>query len=236
MSKQPIEGETMTIDTMDAARRLIRAATGDEYGDGMMVTGIGVGIAEPGYGDSDTVWVAGNWNPKRFRSGDDAPLTNDESRPQRLASALERIGVELLWLDEWTECANCYQAIRTEPDSYSWTPYFLTDQENWEPYCLDCFAQHYGADDSGLYGFGFVDDPSRAVPDSISDSQLIDWGWEQYNGTFESGLYGREDNPADVFDAIKRENSDSKVVFKYGTEQFRVQFTAWVKDDSDDQR
>ena len=72
----------------DRARRLIEAATGDEWGDGLTVTDIGVGNAEPGY-DEPGVWVMGDWNPKRWPRDDDAPLTAAESVGPRLARALE---------------------------------------------------------------------------------------------------------------------------------------------------
>lgn len=217
------------IDVMASAQRLIRAATGDRYGDGDRVTDIGIGIAEPGYGDEKTVWVTGNWNPLRFPGRDEPPLTNRESWPARLGAALERIGVECLWLDEWAQCAECNQAIRIEPDSYCWTPHYLRSDDDYEPYCLDCFAENYSGDDSGLREFGFVDEPERAIPDSITDAALEGWGWKQYNGTYESGWYGREDSPSAIFAKIQEELPEHEVVFRYSPEQFRIQFTAWVK-------
>ena len=223
----------MSVNTMDAARRLIRAATGEEYGDGDMVTDITVGYAEPGYGGlhSDTaVVVFGNWNPKRFVRDGDSPLTNEESLAPRLAAALERIGVEIEWLDEWTTCSCCHKAVRTQPDSYSWTRYYVEHDEYTSLICLDCFEDGFD-DDEGLREYGFVNDPERVLPDHISDNQLIDWGWEKHNGTFENGWYGREDNPVAIFNRINDEaDVPVDVVFKIDeNQQFCLRFTAWVK-------
>lgn len=220
------------MDKFDAACRLIKAACGEEYGDGETVTDIGIGIAEPGYGNDETIWVTGNWNPARFvRKGDgQPPLTNDESRPVRLGNALERLGVELLWLDEWIQCGQCMKVVRSEPDSYSWTPYYLMGEDDCQPYCLDCFATYYGSDDSGLRDFGFIDNPRNAIPDHIKTSQLEAWGWERHNGVFENGWYHREDDPQQIFDRIKAESPQLEVLFAIDeNQQFCIRFTAWVK-------
>lgn len=219
------------INNMDAACRLIKAATGEEYGDGDRVTDIGRGIAEPGYGGSDVVWVMGNWNPKRYPRDGEPPLTKEENIGPRLANALERIGVELLWLDEWMTCGHCYKAIRCEPNSYSWQPYYVDDGECCDRMCLDCFAEFYSDSDQGLRDFGFINDPQRAVPDSLAtDAQLGQWGYERHNGVFENGWYGREDDPEAVFNAIQERNPSADVVFRIDqNQQFCLRFTAWVK-------
>lgn len=218
----------MTIDKYDSAKRLIKVATGDEYGNSYTVTDMGIGISEPGYGDKDTFWVAGNWND-RTKYVDGERIVTDNT-PSRLATALERIGVELLWLDEWMTCTQCFQAIRNQADSYSWTPHYLTGEDDYEPYCLDCFDQYYSDDDSGLRDFDYVDNPRRAVPDSISDAQLKGWGWESYNGTYENGWHpGQTDDPTEIFEAIKSAMPEHEVVFRYSPSQFYVSFTAWIK-------
>ena len=53
------------INIAEAAGRLIKVATGEEYGDGEVVTALAIGYAEPGYGTDETVVVLGNWNPPR---------------------------------------------------------------------------------------------------------------------------------------------------------------------------
>lgn len=215
-------------DRLRAATRLIRVATGDEYGDGITVVDMGIGYAEPGYHDIDTVWVFGDWNDKRFyvdKGNRDELITSNV--PSRLFNALERLGVQGEWLDEWDTCKECFRAVRTHSDSYGWTPYHVGHDEL---ICLDCFAEMY-SDDSGLHEFGYVNDPTMALPDHISDEQLIGWGWQSYNGVYENGWYHREDDPRAILTEIQESLPDHDVVFKIDDQQqFCIRFTAWVKE------
>lgn len=52
--------------TAENVRRLVRAATGEDYGDGYTVSNVVKGYAEPGYGTDDDLIVLGDWNPKRW--------------------------------------------------------------------------------------------------------------------------------------------------------------------------
>ena len=227
----------MAIDTvnarLEAAQRLIKAATGDEHGDGSVVTDFGVGIVEPGYGDEDTVWVTGNWNPSRFPNRNDPAdkLTNDESRPSRLGDALDRIGIEILWLDEWTTCSECQGAVRDQPDSYSWTPHYIEWPNNGERVCLDCLSKDENGD--WLYDAEFVNDAQRCVPGQLANSKLEEWGWRKLEQEYQSGWYHRDDRPADVL-AKLREEGHTSVLFRVFTQQFAVDFEAWVRDNDDD--
>jgi hypothetical protein len=222
----------MVYDVFESATRLIKAATGDKYGDGMTVTDIGKGIIESGYGDDDTVWVAGDWNTKRFVREGEPPLTNAESMPARLGTALERIGVEILWSDQWYRCDGCFKAFLTQGDSYSWAPYYL--ETDGERICVDCFKSGYETDE-GIREFGFVDNPDNAVPEFITDSDLIEWGWEKYNGTYENGWHpGQDDNPRVIFSHIKADKPNVEVIFRLSERsQFYLRFEAWFKEISE---
>jgi len=205
------------METINKVSRLVQFATGEEYGDGEMVTNIGVGISEPGYGDSDTVWALGNWNQKRWIRDGDAPLTKEESLPARLAESLERVGAEVHWLDEWETCIECYQIFRTTGDSYSWTMYGIWTEDG--GVCANCVT---------------FDD----LEDKINDAQfaltfeldLEAEGFEAYNGTFESGWHeGQNDNPVDLLAKAQGEGW-AEGIFKIGSVgQFDVRFTLWVR-------
>ena len=198
----------------DKARRLIQAATGDEYGDGLIVDGMGEGFSEGVYGTDTDIWVKGDWNPKRFRRGDEPVLTNEESLAPRLGNALDRIGVELLWLDEWQECMECYKAVRTEPDSYSWTPqYVFTDIGDF--ICSRCATFDDIAETA-------INNPEYAVPTFID---LEDEGFTQLNGHFESGWFeGQNDNPKELIKSSLTDGYDEIAFSINSVGQFDVRF------------
>ncbi|GAG52478.1 unnamed protein product, partial [marine sediment metagenome] len=73
------------------------------------------GYAEPGYSDPDSNVIAfGNWNAITEYDGDKFQTIDDA--PARVASLLEKAGVELEWSDEWEFCGECGKAVRTKPD------------------------------------------------------------------------------------------------------------------------
>ena len=211
---------------MERATRLIRAATGEDYGDGLTVTDIGIGFSEPGYGmpNESDVWVTGNWNPKRFRRAGEPKLTNDESLPERLGDALNRVGATILWLDEWARCDDCAQAVRTQPNSYSWTASYLwTDQD--EIICRNC-AEFSDIEKLAVNTFTY------AVPTFID---LEAEGFTRHNGTYESGWHaGMNDKPEDIYNEIRRETNQDIVFQLSATSQFYIEFQAFVRDSEDE--
>jgi hypothetical protein len=210
---------TLTTDEIvRRARRLIRAATGEDYGDGYTVTDMGIGYAEPGYHDDTTVWVTGNWNDKSF----DSP-TLAERVPSRLFDALERLGVECEWLDEWVQCENCYRLFRTQGDSYSWKMSGAYFGDGYS--CTDCMLS-YGDDALEDY----VNDASRAVT-WCGAAHLESLGWARYNGDFENGWHpGQDDDPERITRAIQGSQDDVDIIFLIDhTEQFSIGFSAYTR-------
>ena len=96
--------------------QLLRSATGEPCPDYEVVYAYGVGYAD-GYSHipADQVWVTGNWNERQNWRDRQAglPPTADDLMPQVLGDALERLGVEIEWHDEWDECQECHRLIRT---------------------------------------------------------------------------------------------------------------------------
>lgn len=196
----------MTINVLDSACRLIKAATGEEYGDYVTVMDVGVGTED----NDKQVWVSGNWN------GD---------LGTRLSKALERIGVDCEWYDQVGTCSDCQKLLETHPTSYHWQPGYLTHDEG-----LVCFGCLELSDDSVLEEFNYIDNSSKAIPDVLA-RHLEEWGWESYNGTYENGWHpGQTDKPGEIFDKIKKESPELSVVFRLDeTSQFYIRFTAWTK-------
>lgn len=63
---------------------------------------------EPGYTQPDKGVLFANWN----------------YFPRGIDSILESYGYAVEWSDEWAICDQCYKAVRTQPDSWGWTPSF----------------------------------------------------------------------------------------------------------------
>ncbi len=224
--------DTITYSTYEKVQRLLKFATGDEYGDGEIVTAVIDGYAEPGYGTGDDVVVLGNWNTKRHPHDGEPPLTLDESMPARLARSLERVGAKIEWLDEWTECQGCYGAVRMEADSYSWKPYYALVYN--ELLCADCLRD-MGEDALTEY----IGDASKCLtwcePSHVESFGFVKWepGDEH---TYESGWHpGQDDTPQPILDDIRRAYPNAEVVFFLDeSSQFYVRFSAYFRLPSED--
>jgi hypothetical protein len=213
--------------TLNVAESLIRHATGETYGDGMTVTGFGVGYAEPGYHGSDAVWALGNWNTQQSWRNREAglPLTDAEAMPAVLATALERAGVEIEWCDEWIECTDCYRIVRTQPDSYGWRQSYTLVNEC-EPTCADCLVK-MGEDAITEY----VNEPHHIITWADA-AHLVSLGWTRYNDAeYENGWHpGQTDDPAKIADEIHATLPDHDLVFLLDSSgQFDIAFSAYVR-------
>lgn len=221
--------DTDTEYTLDRVYRLVSAATGEEYGDGRTVTDMGVGIVEPGYGDKDTVWVLGDWNPTRFPRGDEPPLTREENLGPRLYDALEKYAPDayLDWCDEWVRCEHCYRIFRGQPDSYSWTMYGAYVEDAAGYVCAECFdidtiEEHYANQPDNALTFPF---------------DLEEHGYQRYNAErFESGWHpGQNDKPRDILARAHREGWDTGIFTIPTVGQFDIAFDLWVKSDAEEE-
>lgn len=213
-----------TTATLDAACRLIRVVTGDAYGDGYRVTGIGVGNAE--YGKPDTVWVLGNWNDKaEYINGERIVTDNSMSR---LFDALERIGVDCEWLDEWAMCDGCSQIVRTSPDSYMWQPAYAVVGDS--RYCVECATGDCLDETLDEY----IGDAGKCLTRSlISERELVDAGFIRFTvPPCESGWHpGQTDTPdAEVQRFEAEHGTDSEWLFWLDeSSQFYVRFSLFYR-------
>jgi hypothetical protein len=220
-------------DTYEKAKWLVKTVTGEEYGDGMTVTDIISGYAEPGYGPTDSVIVLGNWNPRTLDRDSAIYGTKANNLMPRLAEALENVGACIEWSDEWVSCNGCYRAVRTQGDSYSWQPYYAWQNEC-EIYCADCMIAD-GEDSLREY----VNDSTKCVT-WCEPSHVESFGYVKYAPgdpiTYENGWHpGQTDDPSVILDAILEEMPDASVVFFLDeNSQFYSRFSAYVKVDSED--
>jgi hypothetical protein len=200
------------INVLESAFRLIKVVTGEGYGDGETITGVGVGTQY----DDNKVWVTGNWNGTMGR---------------RLFTALDRIGVDAHWYDQYDPCSDCLKLMETSANSYMWQPSYLRDNEG-QIVCFDCIDVD---DDSVLEEFNYIDNADKCIPDQLA-KHLPEWGWESYNGTYENGWHpGQTDKPEKILARIEKDHPNLSVVFRLDeTSQFYISFTAWTKDRSEE--
>lgn len=203
----------MLSDVLESAQRLVKAATGEPYGDCEIVMDVGKGTQY----DSDKVWVIGNWNGELGG---------------RLFKALERIGVDAEWYDQHDPCSDCQKLMETHPTSYMWQASYIRDNEG-QIVCFDCLDL---SSDDVLEEFGYINDYNKCIPDKLGE-KLSEWGWAPYNGMYENGWHpGQTDDPHVIFDKIKEESPRQSVVFRLDeTSQFYIRFTAWVKERETDE-
>jgi ferredoxin len=58
----------------------------------------------------------------------------------RVAKALESLGYEIEWSDEWAECSTCHGAVRTSPNGWGWKRSYYTSDDS-EIYCHECVKE-----------------------------------------------------------------------------------------------
>lgn len=218
------------------ARKLIRIATGEEYGDGMTVTDIADSYTEPGYrlSEDDGIVVFGNWNnhtvyDPETRTHVDRTGTKADTLPERLGNLLDSIGADIEWCDEWTTCVECYGALRTHGDSYSWKLSGVwCDGEGYA--CTTCALK-----DLASYLADYIDNPNNALTWADgTDLEAIGFvQWEADDAhVYENGWHeGMNDDPKAIFAAIKETDGGSSVVFVISeVSQFYIRFTAYTRD------
>ena len=142
--------------------------------------------------------------------------------PQYVIELLELSGHATEWYDEWlvTDKGN---AVRTSPDSYSWTPSYLITEDG------DVLTR----EDSAEEWINYVKcsdwcHTPRALPSWINPEE---YGFKAYREeVYQSGLHrGMNDDPKEVLVEIFGEDGNSEVVFTCEQSQFYVEWKAWVK-------
>lgn len=126
--------------------------------------------------------------------------------------------------DEYSVCEHCNRAFRTSPDSYSWTAnYWLGDGFI---ICDECVKEDFAEE----YLESMQNNPKIANT-ILSDSEMENAGYEKVNtDNYESGWYGRCDDPQDILEKEMEINPDYDYVFSIcGNGQFHTDFDLWRK-------
>jgi hypothetical protein len=183
------------------------------------ITIVTEGFAEPGYDDPKSGVIAlANWNNVTRYDGHEFHVIDDA--PSRVASLLEKLGVELDWSDEWCICDGCHKAIRTQANSYRWQPSYADDGSG-TILCHECIE----ADPSDyLRSLEGCSDRCATI-----DLDLEGAGYKLLADDYQHGLYGgQSDRPGLVADALREQGVD-RFIFKLdSTGQFDLSFSVWV--------
>lgn len=166
------------------------------------------GYAEPGYADPERGILFTNWN----------------IFPRGLDTILDRAGYAVEWSDEWSIC-ECGKAIRTEADSYSWTPSYAIIGEC-SIVCHECLA-----DDPNALIEEYLNDSDKALTPELFDAiDLRSAGFEPYNDdAYENGFFpGQNDTPADIVKNLPPNVGDWIFVID-SVRQFDMRFSLWVR-------
>ncbi len=183
------------------------------------------GYSEPGYDDPKSGVVAfGNWNNVTRYDGHE--FHEIDSVPGRVASLLEKLGVELDWSDEWCICDGCRKAVRTQANSYRWRPSYA-DDGNGNILCHKCLKA-----DPTEYLQSLEGSSNRCV---TIDLDLEAAGYKLLSDDYQNGLYGgQSDRPELIAEALREQGVERFVFTLDSTGQFDIAFSVWVYEDEID--
>lgn len=128
--------------------------------------------------------------------------------------------VEHGFSDEYTQCCNCTNILRTSPDSYSWTAPLFVEGEGYV--CSECIE----SGDFDDYVLDSFKNEEKSIPDDFDLDRL---GLVKVNDdSFQNGWYGGQcDTPAPIIEALNDQDID--VWFKVFPRQFDLDFDVYVR-------
>lgn len=185
------------------------------------VTDIGTnGYAEPGYTDPESgIIVLGNWNDDEAGFGGQ----DEDGEDQTLSDALEALGAEIEWLDEWDKCADCGKMVRTSPDSYGWQRSYWLHQDG------DCICSECVLKDPSEYLESLEGQTDKALTFSLD---LSEHGYRKLDESYENGLYGGQaDEPGKIGAALEAQGITRYIFEIDSVGQFDLRFSVWVHED-----
>jgi len=183
------------------------------------------GYAEPGYGGLDpegAIVALGDWNNITRWDPESRQSVMLDSTPSRVGNLLEKAGVELEWSDEWTECAECGRAVRTQADSYSWTRSYVESDEG--PVCEDCTLA-----DPVDYLESLEGESNKAITLDVDPEEH---GYVRIPERFENGLYGGQSaDPRKIAQALE-DVGCYRFIFRIDSVgQFDMRFSVYIHED-----
>lgn len=172
------------------------------------------GYKEPGYSGNP---VFGNWNP---RNGD---FKDTRAVMPRLGKILEEMGFETEWCDEWATCGECYGAVRTSPDCYSWeASYYMGD--GWI-ICRECIEGNTARQEEIIQE---QEDNTRGCVPSWID--LEEHGYVKQNDRrMQTGFHrGMNDDPTKIAEQLRAAGCKRLAFQVDGVSQFYSEWSWWL--------
>lgn len=152
------------------------------------------GYSEPGY--SGDLIATGNWNDITVYNKETNKFDLVDDTPGRVGRALEKLGFEIEWEDEWAACSVCDHLVRTQADSYSWRRAYIDD--NNEIICCNCVKE-----EPAQYLELFENNSKKAW--TIYGVNPEDFGYRQVAKEFENGWYGgQNDDPKAIAASLQK--------------------------------
>lgn len=144
--------------------------------------------------------------------------------PNHIQNHLDKY-FELEWHDEWVIDYDSDKIYRCVPDSYHWQPSYIMTED------CEVVGHDELIDNLESYIDIWLNDYNQAI--NIDDSSgvvdaLENIGFTQYNGCFESGFYGVNDDPKKIVDRIPDFHDYVFIIDSSG--QFRVNFKVFIKE------
>lgn len=182
------------------------------------------GYAEPGYRDPEVAVVTGNWNHDKEKTVPAHTIDPDADPDEfwTVSEALEKLGCELEWSDEWTICYQCHRLVRTQPDSYSWKRSYWQEPDACDITCHECILK-----DPSDYVESMVGKDDRCI--TINGIDLEELGFTLFQGGLENGWhYGQDDDPKTIGQHLRDLGVTRYLFVLDEAGQFDLRFSAWV--------
>ena len=177
------------------------------------------GCVEPGYDDKPI--AMGNWNDETVWDKETGRSRVVDKTMPRLAKLFEKLGYEVEWDDEWAVCEDCGKAFRTQPNSYSWTPYYWGSDCGYV--CGDCVKEN---PDDYLEWLSGHDDRAEVFGIDLSEH-----GYEKYNhDNYETGFHpGQNSDPEAVAKELRDKGITDFIFVIDSVGQFDCDWDCWIR-------
>jgi hypothetical protein len=180
------------------------------------------GYAEPGYSTATGIIATGNWNNVNTYDQTTQTSVRVSSLPSRLGGVFEKLGIEIEWSDEWSECSDCGKLFRTQGDSYSWQPSYVMGDG--EIICHECVASDPEAHLEALEG-------NAAACNTIASIDPAQHGYTRVD-SYETGWHpGQTDDPEVVAKGLEDRGVTRYLFNLEGNQQFDSHWSVYVHDD-----
>jgi hypothetical protein len=176
------------------------------------------GCCEPGYEDKPVALA--NWNSRtKYDPATNTFKTLDNTMP-RLAKLFEKLGYGCEWEDEWFICGSCGKTVRSQPDSYSWQPYYWLSDCGVT--CGDCTRN-----DPTDY-LDFLSGNARHC--LTFDIDISKYRYKLLQSGYEIGLWlGLDDDSEEIAKQLREKGVEDFIFVMDSTGQFGCTFSVWVK-------